>query len=135
MGDARRACTGESTSKGHALEVGQEGRQAAKEGTTKVSVYKRGDVWWYKFRFAGQMIRETSKSNSKTVAKDAERVRRRELEQGFNRIEKQRVAQLFSVAAEDWLAAKKAHLAQRSVIIERANLKHPESVLRQDAGL
>jgi integrase len=40
------------------------------------------------------------------------------------RIEKQRVAQLFSVAAEDWLAAKKAHLAQRSVIIERANLKH-----------
>src|SRR5215469_2198793 len=89
-----------------------------------MSVYKRGDVWWYKFRFAGQMIRETSKSNSKTVAKDAERARRRELEQGFNRIERQRVAQLFSVAAENWLAAKKAHLATRSVIIERANLKH-----------
>ena len=39
----------------------------------KVSLYKRGDVWWYKFRFAGQMIRESSKSGSKTVAKDAER--------------------------------------------------------------
>ena len=24
-----------------------------------MSVYKRGDVWWYKFRFAGQMIRES----------------------------------------------------------------------------
>jgi len=89
-----------------------------------VSLYRRGDVWWYKFRFAGQMIRETSKSNSKTVAKEAERARRRELEQGFNRIEKQRAAQLFSVAAENWLAAKKAHLAPRSVAIERANLKH-----------
>jgi hypothetical protein len=35
-----------------------------------VSVYKRGEVWWYKFRFGGQMIRESSKSPSKTVAKD-----------------------------------------------------------------
>jgi integrase len=46
------------------------------------------------------------------------------LEQGFNRIERQRVAQLFSVAAEKWLEAKEAHLAPRSVAIERANLKH-----------
>lgn len=89
-----------------------------------MSVYKRGDVWWYKFRFGGQTIRESSKSDSKTVARDAERARRRELEQGFNRIERQRTALLFSVAAEDRLSAKKAHLAPRSVIIERANLKH-----------
>jgi integrase len=89
-----------------------------------MSVYKRGDMWWFKFRFGGQAIRESSKSNSKTVARDAERARRRELEQGFNRIERQRTAQLFSAAAEDWLASKKAHLAARSVLIERANLKH-----------
>jgi integrase len=66
----------------------------------------------------------STKSNSRTVARAAEHARRRELEQGFNRIEKQRVAQLFSVAAENWLAAKKAHLAPRSVVIEGANLKH-----------
>jgi integrase len=89
-----------------------------------MSVYKRGDVWWYKFRFGGHAIRESSKSDSKTVARDAERARRRELEQGFNRIERHRTALLFSMAAEDWLTAKKAHLAPRSVIIERANLKH-----------
>lgn len=64
-----------------------------------MSVYRRGDVWWFKFRFGGQVIRESSKSESKTVAKDAERVRRRELEQGFNRIERPRTALLFSVAA------------------------------------
>lgn len=51
-----------------------------------MSLYKRGDVWWYKFRFAGQMIRESSKSESKTVAKDGERVRRRELEESWNQI-------------------------------------------------
>lgn len=89
-----------------------------------MSVYKRGDVWWYKFRFAGQMIRESSKSESKTVAKDAERARRRELEGSFNRIAKPRTAQLFCTAAESWLKAKIAHLSPRSVIIERANLKH-----------
>ena len=89
-----------------------------------MSLYKRGGVWWLKFRFAGQVIRESTKSNSRTVARAAEHARRRELEQGFNRIERQRVAQLFSVAAESWLSAKEAHLAPRSVVIERANLKH-----------
>jgi integrase len=89
-----------------------------------MSIYKRGDVWWYKFRFAGQMIRESSKSGSKTVAKEAERARRRELEGSFNCISKPRTAQLFSAAADTWLKAKIAHLSPRSVIIERANLKH-----------
>jgi integrase len=89
-----------------------------------MSLYKRGDVWWYKFRFAGQVIRESSKSESKTVAKEAERSRRRELEESFNRISKPRTAQLFSAAAETWLRTKIAHLSPRSVIIERANLKH-----------
>ena len=89
-----------------------------------MSLYRRGDVWWYKFRFAGQVVRESSKSASKTVAKDAERARRRELEGSFNRISRPRTAQLFGVAAEAWLSTKIAHLSPRSVIIERANLKH-----------
>jgi integrase len=89
-----------------------------------MSVYRRGEVWWYKFRFAGQMIRESSKSASKTVARDAERARRRELEGSFNSISKPRTAQLCSTASDTWLKAKIAHLSPRSVIIERANLKH-----------
>jgi integrase len=51
-----------------------------------MSLFKRGDIWWYKFLFAGQPIRESSKSTSKTVAKVAEQNRRRELEQGFNNV-------------------------------------------------
>ncbi len=89
-----------------------------------MSLYQRGGVWWYKFRFAGQVIRETTKSESKTVARDSERSRRRELEWSYNRVSRPRTAQLVSVAAEAWLGAKIAHLSGRSVIIERANLKH-----------
>jgi integrase len=89
-----------------------------------MSVYRRGGIWWFRFKFGGQAIRESSKSNSKTVAKDAERARRRELERGYNGIDKQHRAQLFSAATENWLEAKKAHLSLRSVVIEQLNLKH-----------
>jgi len=34
-----------------------------------MSIYKRGAVYWYKFKFAGQPIRESAKTTSKTVAK------------------------------------------------------------------
>jgi hypothetical protein len=78
-----------------------------------VSLYERGDVWWYKFWFNGQLIRESSKSNSKTVAKDAERARRRELEQAYNLIPKRERDPLFSHAADVWLA-NKAGLAPKS---------------------
>jgi integrase len=71
-----------------------------------MSLYRRGDVWWYKFRFAGQMIRESSKSESKTVAKDAERIRRRELEESWNQIKRRKLPPLFSIAAADWLKTR-----------------------------
>jgi integrase len=64
------------------------------------------NVWWYKFTFAGQVIRESSMSKSKTVAKDAERARRREMEQAINRIPKREKVPLFSIAADQWLAGK-----------------------------
>src|SRR5579863_3299163 len=51
-----------------------------------MAVYKRGDVWWYKFFFAGRDIRESAKTSSKTVAREAERQRRRELEEGYNNL-------------------------------------------------
>ena len=44
-----------------------------------MSVYKRGETYWFKFLFQGQLIRESAKSNSKTVAREAKRARRREL--------------------------------------------------------
>jgi integrase len=46
------------------------------------------------------------------------------LEEGAAGIRKQQQPRLLSVAAEEWLEMKKATLAPRSVIIEKANLAH-----------
>jgi len=89
-----------------------------------VSLFKRGNIWWFKFKFAGREVRESSKSTSKTVAREAERNRRRELEEGYNGIPKRQRARIFSVLANEWLTAQSAHLAPHSVTIERLNLKH-----------
>jgi len=44
-----------------------------------MSIFKRGDVYWYHFLFAGRHIQESTKTHSKTLAKAAEQKRRREL--------------------------------------------------------
>jgi integrase len=79
-----------------------------------MSLYKRGDVWWFKFRFAGQIIRESSKSASKTVAHDAERMRRRKLEESWNQIKRRALPPVFERAGAAWLEAEKPHLAKRT---------------------
>jgi len=91
-----------------------------------MSLYKRGRVWWYHFTFNGQEIQESSKSNSKTVAREAERARRRELEQAYNHIPKRERMPLFSHAADLWIASK-AGLAETSRVRYAdcvAHLKH-----------
>jgi integrase len=85
---------------------------------------KDSKVWWYDFIFEGQRVRESAKTHSKTLAKDAERARRRELEESYNGIKRRDRAKLFSVAADDWLLLKSLTLAASSQRIERDNLKH-----------
>jgi hypothetical protein len=38
-----------------------------------MGVYKRGGVFRYEFEFQGKRIRESAKTSSKTIARDAER--------------------------------------------------------------
>ena len=64
-----------------------------------MGVYKRGGVWWYKFSFAGRMIRESAKTESKTVARSAEKQRIRELEEGYNNIGDRRDERIQPIAA------------------------------------
>jgi integrase len=71
-----------------------------------MSVYRRGKTWWYKFQFAGQTVRESTKSNSRTLARDAEQARKRDLERAINRIKKRHAMPLFKLAAKQWLAGK-----------------------------
>src|SRR5216683_2004585 len=69
-----------------------------------MGVYKRGGVYWYEFNFDGARIRESARTTSKTIARQAELQRRRELELGINRIPRRERTPLFRVGAEEWLS-------------------------------
>lgn len=87
-----------------------------------MSVYKRGETYWYKFLFQGQLIRESARTNSKTVAREAERARRRDLELAINRIPRRERTPLFSTAAREWLDTKMS-LAPKSIAAYRQYVK------------
>lgn len=91
--------------------------------------YPGRKTWYYDFRFAGQQIRESARTRSKTMARRAEQARRRELEEGFHGLKKRAQPRLLSIAAADWLALKKPTLAPKSHLIERLNLRHLLPVL------
>ncbi len=44
-----------------------------------MSLYKRGDVWWYEFVFSGERIRESTKQSNKRIAEQMEAARRTQL--------------------------------------------------------
>jgi integrase len=79
-----------------------------------MSLYRRGAVWWFKFRFDGQVIRDTANTGSKTLAREAERVRRRELERAVNGIAKRERPPLLSAAVDRWLDSR-AGLAPHTI--------------------
>jgi hypothetical protein len=79
-----------------------------------VSLFKRGEVWWYEFLFAGRRIRESSQSTSKTIAKATEQKRLRELEKGFNNVTDVRHERIrsFRDVADDFFDGYKLRLPQ-----------------------
>jgi hypothetical protein len=87
-----------------------------------MALFRRGDVWWYEFWFAGQRVRESTKSPSKTVAKEAEKNRKRELEEGFNNITDQRRERIrtFREMAEDFFDGYKIRLPDSATFAEYA---------------
>src|SRR5438552_65859 len=55
-------------------------RRAGKKEESEMAVYKRGGTWWYEFIFVGKRVRESANTSRKTIALEAERQRRLELE-------------------------------------------------------
>jgi integrase len=55
-------------------------------------IYQRGKgkTYWLRFRFAGRFVHESTHTTSKTIARDAERQRRRELELSINGLKERR---------------------------------------------
>jgi hypothetical protein len=80
-------------------------------------IYKRGKsgIYSYRFRFAGRMIHESARTRSKTLAREAERQRRRELEERINGIVKRALPPTFEVAARKWMESR-AHAVAKNTL-------------------
>ena len=89
-----------------------------------MGLYKRNEIWWYEFEFRGQRVRESTGSESKTLAVRAERQRRRELEESSNGVRAARRPVLFTTAARELMAANQARWSKSNVSIQEFNLKH-----------
>jgi integrase len=89
-----------------------------------MAIFRRNKTWWYEFVFRGQRVRESTKSTSKTLAIDAERKRRRELEEAVNNIKRRRKPMLFSAAAKAWMESMSAAWSASNVAIQGYNLRH-----------
>ena len=107
--------------------MGQDGRPAegeheGKERGQVMSVYKRGGMYWYHFVFAKQHIQEPAKTKSKTVAKDAEKRRRRELEEAYNGLTDNRVDRVTPIKgiAAEYLESYKLRNPKSAVFAEYA---------------
>jgi integrase len=73
-----------------------------------MSLYKRRNHWWFKIKFQGALIRESARTTSKNIAREAERARRRELELAANGLLPREKPLLFSLAADRWFESKTA---------------------------
>lgn len=91
-----------------------------------MSLFKRGERWWYEFSFQGQRIRESASTTSKTAAIQIERERRRKLELSAGGVRQQKPL-LFSAAAKAWLA-ENAHWSDSTREIYELKLKHLKPV-------
>ncbi len=92
-----------------------------------MSVYRRGDTYWYKFWFCNKLIRESAKTDSKTLAKQAEKQRRRELEEGYNGLsgeDRSKRVQTLSEASDELLADYALRRADNSVRYLKQRLEH-----------
>lgn len=81
-----------------------------------MAVYPRGKrrIYWMRFKFGGRSIHESTKSTSKTLALEAERQRRRQLEESYNGVKRRKLPPKFDKAADDWYTAIKPHIAERT---------------------
>ena len=99
-----------------------------------MGLYKRGHTWWFKFKYAGRVYRESAGTASASLAGKIERKRRREVEESTHGIARPTPPALFTVAAKDWLSVNKETWAPKDPR-ERFSRRQPsEDTFRRIAG-
>jgi integrase len=89
-------------------------------------LYQRGKekTWWYRFRFGGRIVHESARTQSKTIAREAEKQRRREHEESWNQITRWTLPPTFEKAAREWLKGREGRVAANTLSMARVALKH-----------
>lgn len=90
-------------------------------------IYRRGNVWWYKFSFQSTIIRESTGLTSKDAARHAERKRHTELREGRAGVSQRKRVPLFNTAADEYLSNKKSEWATSTATGEAINIRHLKS--------
>src|SRR3954466_9182025 len=65
-----------------------------------MAVYKRGDIWWYKFMWRGEYIRESTKQGNRRVAEQIEAAHKTQLAKGEVGLRERTVVPTLGVFAE-----------------------------------
>lgn len=85
-------------------------------------LFRRGNVYWFEFKFMGQRIRESAHTSSRDLAASIERKRHTALEESAGGV-KRRKPILFRMAAKTWLG-EGAHWADSTLEIYTLKLEH-----------
>src|SRR5215472_17465818 len=90
-----------------------------------MAVYKRGKIWWYKFNWNGEPIRESTKQTNKRTAEQMEAVKRTELAKGEVGIKKKERAPKLAEFASRFTAAIETSCAEKPATVSfyKAKLK------------
>jgi len=92
-----------------------------------MAVYRRGRIWWYSFLFCGRRIQESARTTRKTIAAEAEKHRRLELEKtlaGMPVEKREKRINTVAAMAEAYLEHYPLNHRVRSVIFARQRLAH-----------
>jgi len=90
-----------------------------------MAVYKRGKIWWYKFNWNGDPIRESTKQSNKRIAEQMEAARKTALAKGEVGIKRKERAPKLAEFASRFTAAIETTCAEKpaTVAFYKAKLK------------
>ena len=92
-----------------------------------MSIYKRGDVYWYKFMWKGQVIRESNKQGNDKVARQMEATHRTSLAKGEVGIREKKPAPILKEFCErrfePWAQATFEHTCRNNWLWFRAGIR------------
>ena len=92
-------------------------------------LFKRGRIWWFRIKLAGTVIRESTRTSSKPLARRVERQRLHKLEEGFHQLPTRHAPMTFAAAAAQWMQSRAPVWSPKTLRAEHINLAHLKPVL------